>query len=873
MKNFISIFIFVTFPFLTFSQDKSIKGDFKQAEKLVYIGNIEKALEKYKDIIAKYPDNSYYNYKIGYLYFESLDARDNSLQYLEKASKNVAKDVKDSYKETRAPIDTWYYLGLLYHYNYEFEKAKSCFEKFLADAPVSTKTEEVKKLQAACDLGISLVMNPLDLDIIEIGGNINSKYEEHSPLVTADLKTLIFTSKRKGTGGDKDENGDYYEDIYISHFVDGEWSEPQSISSNINSNDHEASSGLSYDGRTLFVYKPTNTGDLYVSYLENDKWTSLEPLSPYVNTEYRETSAALSIDGKTLYFTSDRPGGFGGLDIYVSKIQDDGSWGQAKNLGNLINSAKNEEGPYIHPCDSIMYFSSDGHPGMGGYDLFMSVLRDSVWSAPKNIGYPLNSPDDDVFFISSPEGNYGFYASNQYGAGGSTNIYTLKLPSKFKNNVAVLAGNILLNEGDGGMKYSDVNITVTDNETGKVIRTYKPDPENGLYALVLPTPKVYTITYEAYGHLPKTETLDLTSEAELYNVKKVLPLQPVSFGNTAQAYKVLFDPETENLTVEGDANLKNVTNILNNYDDIVAQVIVPNQDEISKSKERETIMSYLYRNVIDTSRIEIIETSNNENYEVFLADTAFLNFGKTKWDITFDETNRLTAISEYKLKQIAYYLKNDISLNIQIPMYDGDEKSSSQVKVQRIFEFINKEAPEVKSQLLVWNVTDNSEPHDTSTLQLVITDKYLGAVTLMEVLPDIIKENPVLVNYETEECSKPYKINDLVTTIYFDFGQTIAVDILPTESILSCMQTNKKIFVEIQGHTDDVGSTEINYDLALKRANNVKKYFTKKGIPESQITVKSFGETKPLAPNEINGVDNQEGRKLNRRVEIILKNK
>jgi len=871
MKNIIPFFMLLIFPFLVFSQDKTVKKNYKQAENLVEIGNIDKALEKYQEIIAKYPDNAHYNYKIGYLYFESLGARDNALQYLEKAAKDVSKTVKNSYKETKAPVETWYYLGLLYHYNYEFEKAKTCFDKFIELSPESPRLEEVKQLKDACDLGINLVMNPLDMDIIELGGNINSKYEEHSPFITADLKTLIFTSKRKGTGGNKDDNGDYFEDIYISKFVNGEWSEPESISENINSDDHEASSGLSFDGRTLYVYKPIYNGDLFVSYLENEVWTKPTPLSPFVNTEARETSATTSIDGKTLYFTSDRPGGFGGLDIYMSSLQEDGSWGQATNLGSLINSDKNEEGPYIHPCDSIMYFSSNGHPGMGGYDLFMTVLSDGTWSEPINIGYPLNSPDDDVFFISSPEGNYGFYASNQYGAAGSTNIYTLKLPTKFKNNIAVLAGNILLNDGDGGSKYSDINITVTDNETGEIIRTYKPDPENGLYTLVLPTPKKYTVTYEAYGHLPKTETLDLSNESDLYNLKKVLPLQPVSFGNTGQAYKVLFDPSTNELTYEGDANLKSIAESLNNYDEIVAQVIIPNKGELANEKEKETILSYLYRNVVNKSQIEVIESSSEDDFEVFLADTAFLNFGKTKWDITFDENNRLTAISEYKLKQVAYYLQNDNSLNVQIPMYDGEYKSSSEVKIQRIYEFINKQNPKIKSQLLVWDAPDS--PKDTSKLELTITDKYLGAVTLMEVLPNIIKDNPVLIDYETEECSKPYKINDVLITLYFDFGQTIATDILPTESIVNCMQKNTKLYIEIQGHTDDVGSPEINNNLGTKRATNVKNYFIKKGIPESQITIKSLGETKPIAPNEINGEDNPEGRKLNRRVEIILKNK
>jgi tetratricopeptide (TPR) repeat protein len=250
MKRIFYILFFIFISINCFSQDRSVKRNYKQADNLILQGNLEKALEIYKKIIADYPDNSNYNYKIGFIYFEASGLRDNATEFLEKASLNISDNYNNNYKESSAPVETLYYLGLLYHYKYEFEKAKEYFNKYLEQGKEESKIEEVKELINACDNGIDLVMNPLDLDIIELGGNINSKYEEHSPLITADLKTLIFTSKRKGTGGDKDENGDYYEDVYISHFENGDWTEPASISTNINTEDHEASSGLSYDGRT-----------------------------------------------------------------------------------------------------------------------------------------------------------------------------------------------------------------------------------------------------------------------------------------------------------------------------------------------------------------------------------------------------------------------------------------------------------------------------------------------------------------------------------------------------------------------------------------------------------------------------------------------
>jgi len=869
MKKIILIILTLIFPLIVFSQDKSIKKAYKQADNLILLGDLEKAIEKYKDIIAKYPDNSNYNYKIGFIYFEATGMRDNAKEFLLKASENVSTKYVNSYKETTAPIETWYYLALLYHYGYEFDKAKEYFNKYIESSTDEVKIEEVKGLIKACDNGIDLVINPLDLDVIELGGNINSKYEEHSPLITADLKTLIFTSKRKGTGGNKDEYGDYYEDIYISHFENGDWTEPESISTNINTDDHEASSGLSYDGRTLFIYEPSNMGDIYVSYLQNDVWSKPESLGPYVNTEYRETHATTSIDGQTLYFTSQRPGGFGGSDIYVSKMEEDGSWGLAQNIGGEINTPLDEEGPYIHPSDTIMYFSSNGHPGMGGYDLFITVLnKEGVWSEPKNIGYPLNSPDDDVFFITSPEGNYGFYASNQYGASGSTNIYTLKLPSQFKSNLAVLSGNIVLNEGDGGVKYSDISIKVIDNETGDTIRSYKPDPINGLYTLVLPTPKDYTIVYEAYGHLPRVETVNLTSEADLYNMKTVLPLQPITFGSTAQEYSVSFDPSTNELTYEGNATLNSMAKNVNTYDEIIAQVIVPNKDEILLNQQKETILSYLYRNVVDTSKIKIIEQAEDDNFEIFLADTSFLNFSKTKWNIEFDENEKLDLISEYKLDQIAYYLKNDKSMCIQIPVYQNTDKTINKERTQDIYDYIVQKESSVAKQLIVWQVPEGTNAPSEKSLELVVTNKYPGAITLVKVLSEMKTEEKI----ENNQCVLQKLADEAIAyTLYFDFGKAIAENISSADDVIDCLKENSDIKVELKGHTDDIGSNEINYTLGLKRAEYLKQYFVKEGVNLTQITVTSDGETKPVAPNSLNGADNPDGRKLNRRVEIIVK--
>jgi outer membrane protein OmpA-like peptidoglycan-associated protein len=249
---------------------------------------------------------------------------------------------------------------------------------------------------------------------------------------------MIFTSRREGGIGigNVDKDLEFFEDIYISEFKDGEWQPAQNIGTNINTEYHDASIGLSGDGKTLFLYKDENGGDIYVSNKrKDDTWSKPEPLSHNINSSYNENSVSISPDGQTLFFTSDRPGGKGGIDIYMSKLDKKGNWGKPTNMGAPINTNADEDGPFIDYDGKTLYFSSRGLEGMGGYDIFVTEYDSTAkkWSEPVNIGYPINTPDEDIYFVKSGDQRFGYYASVKDGGAGEKDIYKVAIPDNLQN--------------------------------------------------------------------------------------------------------------------------------------------------------------------------------------------------------------------------------------------------------------------------------------------------------------------------------------------------------------------------------------------------------------------------------------------------------
>jgi outer membrane protein OmpA-like peptidoglycan-associated protein/tetratricopeptide (TPR) repeat protein len=388
-------------------KDQIDRGDKYYAKK-----DYENALMAYLGVFNANADDPTLNFKIGvsYLYTEKKSL---AVPYLEKAFR-----IKP---EVDADID--YHLGMAYQNDHQYAKARDHFIEFKKKNKKLSEISNHKIME--CEIGDSLTRHPAYVKLENLSG-INSSFNEFSPLLTSDGHTLVFTSNRSEDAY-KIKSGTNFEDIYITRKSGSGWAVPEKISSKINIKFNDAAAWLSADGKTLLLYYEENAGDIYMSKLEDGEWTEPIPLSRNVNSPlFWETSACISADGTKLFFASNRPGGRGELDIYMSTLDAKGQWGKAVNLGPQINTSGHEDSPYIHPDGVTLYFSSDGHPSMGSSDIFRSDFVDGKWQKPHNLGYPINSIEYDGFFTISPDKKTGYFSTLRHEDGlGSSDIYKI----------------------------------------------------------------------------------------------------------------------------------------------------------------------------------------------------------------------------------------------------------------------------------------------------------------------------------------------------------------------------------------------------------------------------------------------------------------
>jgi outer membrane protein OmpA-like peptidoglycan-associated protein len=440
MKSVLKYFLFFVLSVCSFSVSyaQNEKRLIKEAQDNLLKGDKRNALVFYLKALEKNPENPETNFMIGKLYLETV-YKHRSLKYLEKAFK---------LKPTVDP-DIHKFLAESYHINMMWDKAIENYElcrKTLHKDHAFHK--HIDREIFECNVGKELVAKPVNAKIENLGAPINSAYPDFAPVISADESIMIFTSRREGsTGGEIDENGEFNEDIYITEKVDGKWSAPKNIGTNINTAGHDASIGLSADGKELFTYDGTGQGDIKYCKLKKDSSWSKPYLMPgSINTKYGETSICITPDGGTVFFTSNREGGHGGFDIYMSHQDKKGDWAKAVNLGTTINTADDEDGPFMDLDGKTLYFSSRAHKGMGGYDIFKSVFDSatSKWGEPENIGYPINTADDDIYFVLSGDGRHGYYASIREDGLGEKDIYMITMPERKDYHKLVKKMEVLL---------------------------------------------------------------------------------------------------------------------------------------------------------------------------------------------------------------------------------------------------------------------------------------------------------------------------------------------------------------------------------------------------------------------------------------------
>lgn len=513
----------------------NVREKFDQAEFYLLNENYEKAQALYEELLSLNQNNGNWNFKLGLCFLNSPTEYSRSVNFLERACANVSANCKDdSYKEDKAPTVSFLYLGDAYHRNYRFDEAIETYKKFKLYIPEKDKQSHdmVNRKIQVCVYAKELTSDPVNLILKNLGDSINSRYAEYSPVISADESIMLFTSRRpENVGGKTEDNGKFFEDIYISYRTEDEmsWSKAKNVGAPINTDGHEATIGTSVDGQVVFIYRDDiDSGSIYITSMQGETWTIPEKVGGDVNSKHWESHATLSADGNTLYFVSSRTGGFGGRDIYRCKKLPTGQWSKAMNLGPNINTPYEEDSPFLQPGSNTLYFSSQGHKNMGGFDIFSSQFVDTGifggWTVPQNIGYPVNTTGDDIFFVPTIDNKRAYYSSFAEGSMGDKDIYMLTLPEKEESKLTVLRGGVV---DDFGKIPPGVVITVTDANNGDIVGNYSPNPKTGKYLFILPHGKTYTIDYEAEGYHTVTNKYKVEPGKEYLSTEMVFILKDV----------------------------------------------------------------------------------------------------------------------------------------------------------------------------------------------------------------------------------------------------------------------------------------------------------------------------------------------------------
>jgi hypothetical protein len=419
-KRAVCLFFVLIFFIPVYAQENKDQQDsFLEAEYFLMNESYPDAVALYLSLYEKMSDNANLAYRIGVCYLNIPGEKNLSIKYLEDASKNMsAKHKEGTLTQISAPYDALFELGKAYRINYMFDKAKETFTKYIATLLPDDheNIDFVKNEIRVCDMAKDLIAKPVSYSEENIGELFNDEKSNFNPLISADGKSFAYMVSLK-----------FYDAAMFSKLINGKWTAPVNITPEIQSDGDFYISCLSADGKLLFLSKDDHiTSDIYMSSYDGKNWTKTVKLNKNINTKYWESHGFISEDGNQFIFASDRPGGFGGLDLYIShKVN--GDWGPAVNLGPEINTPFNEDRPFLINNGKTLFFSSQGHENIGGYDLFRSDLQSNgLWSEPKNLGYPINTPDDDIFFMPTADGKSGYYSRfKQTGGFGKEDIYKI----------------------------------------------------------------------------------------------------------------------------------------------------------------------------------------------------------------------------------------------------------------------------------------------------------------------------------------------------------------------------------------------------------------------------------------------------------------
>lgn len=923
----------------------SFKKTFKDAEEYIRIKEYHFAFEMLQEIFPADSLNPELNYYLGVCYL-NLDTEDKkkALPHLQIAEKK------------NPPFQFINYLmGRSYHLNHQWDIAISYYEKQLKDLSAAKKDQrsstsiiedvidkkELNRMIGQCRYGKAFMENPASVEIFNLGAKVNTAAPEISPVISADEQTIIFTSRRENSvGGGIDPLSNLpFEDIYIAtRGEDGEWQKAENIGAPVNTDSHDASIGLSPDGLELFVYKGKSatkglSGDIYKSYQRDGKWSAPESLGDAINSSGWETHATVTADDRALFFVSNRKeeNSQGGKDIYMIRRLPNGQYAQPFNLGAVINTDMNEDAPFIHPNGKVLYFASEGHDSMGGYDIFYSRLdpKTGEWGPPTNMGWPINSADDDVFYSVSADDQRGYFSSIRDDSFGSYDLYVANVPGK-ELQLIVMRGRVT--DAETGEPLAAV-IQVVDNDTQQDVTLATSNAMNGRYSLYLEPGRNYGVRVLKENYLFKSFNVNIAEQFEYIEIVRDAPLQKIKHLSLEVLHNVFFTSENE-VVISSDPELKEVQRIIDDYPQYIIEVAVHSDNledslvslfytqgradalvnrltEMGVNSERlvakgygfgynypiasnETTQGRLQNNRIEYVLRRIEDKDKDLNYADLRPDL-FKPDQKKEFEcpplysiltqiVRFNTIdNELDDAAIAAIDEIAEILDRCPDIALEIGGHTDNtgtdryalevaEKRARLVAQQIAYRGgIGRDRLVIKSFAAFLPIADNdTEDGKAANRRVEFKVLPIEAANVTERLHEKVEltadaARKLVTEKEDDESSK--KVKEFI--FYFDLNSDQIADSarVALASIAEYLELNPNKMVEVAGYTDDTGSAEFNLKLGKRRAETVAKYVFNKVAITDQVRVISYGESNPIADNST-----ETGRQRNRRVELRIFN-
>jgi outer membrane protein OmpA-like peptidoglycan-associated protein/tetratricopeptide (TPR) repeat protein len=866
-------------PDTSFAQEKEnqIKKYVKKGRRAYTKGQYWKAKSYYDKVTSSSTTKPQYWLEAGIVYYESQVERERALPLFKKA-------LEFSTKSGDTIPEILYYKAKANHFEGSYEKAISDYNIFLNYVKIKFVVILILNFNNGVDL--RSLESKKYTEIKNMGPRVNSDSPDYAPVVTNDENLILFCSRRP-PGSKKNVDGLYFEDIfYTTKRTNGSWNQAEVIdkSSGYLSKEfkegkkHEAPISLSADGKTLFIYKQNS---IWKSELDEEgKWSIPRKMNQNVNIGSANPSVFITRDEQEMFIVSEgAEGGLGERDLYHAKKNEQGGWERAVNMGPKINTPFKEDAPFLSMDGRSLYFASEGHNSMGGFDIFKSE-RDAKgeWSEPVNIGSPINSAGDDIYYVENEEGTLAYYASMRPGSFGYLDLYTAdfeceNIPTTEIRGYAIFAENHLPVNGV---------IKVTNKDTGEEAGTYQIDPKTGKYTMVLKPEQTYylelVVNQSKYNKIrPHREEFFIPKQCEYFNLFQEIAVDYLKedngaiYAQRAHFKNAMFDIEEEikkefgnDLAIGGNESVTdNIYGITGN---------ASHNGTINAQHIEVLLMNPIHQ------VLRITETDENGDFTFEKIDPdgeyiVLFNEDDAKVSQLGDNVNSGSEIGLegkiYSFKDRDKTVKSDVSIyvgnserviaNATVSQANGGFKLTNVATDQAAVDMLNTRSNKVSYNL------DVSDTEVTYSAYITRIDPNNTALAYTEYIDIIeLKDMP-------RDTSITGGNGNEFANILFDFDKFFlrAKSMTVLDAVTAFMKENPTVTIRLDGHTDWFGSERYNDGLSKSRALSAHKWLIDKGIAPNRIENVWFGEANPTVSNDNqDGSDSREGRQLNRRVEI-----